>query len=605
MADKDFKVKAGLDLGTPLPLTEGGTGQTSANNALNAILPVQTSSANKFLQTDGTSTSWVAAAVVNNATFTGSSLVIPSGTNAERPASPVVGAIRLNTDQGTLEFWTGTSWGAIATFPQPPRNLVATDTGTSRAYNNASASIAFDLPTGNGGSTITSYKITSSPGGFYASGSSSPIVVTGLQSNTSYTFTGTATNSIGEGGSSSASSSILATTVPQAPTIGTVTVTNSTTVSVPFTAGANGGKSTSSYTVTASPIVSDISTSAGTSSPLTVTGTFAGSTSYTFTIVATNTNGTSSASSVSNSVIPNPVYSLSQTFNTSGTYTVPANKSKLAAFVLSGGGGGGGGGSSSFSGGATNGYTGGGGGGGGHGKLVYFKDYPVTPGENYSITIGGQGTGGSGGVGVGFVQPTAGNAGGLTSFGNLVSVNGGTGGALAQDRGGSGTGAGGTTGTYSSNISGYIIGTNNTGSGGAGAASVYTAVIRNGNPGSAGDASSLLVNMNLTGLGSVSSGINTGTAGGGGEGGSGGGTNTAYNGGAGGSAGTGSGSGGSGGQSWLNSGNGNLASASPGNNANGVGGAGGGGGGSGRQSNNANGGAGGSGFAGQVVVYIQ
>jgi hypothetical protein len=63
LADKDFKVKSGIDLGTPLPLTEGGTGQTSANNALNALLPVQTSSANKFLQTDGTSTTWTSAAV--------------------------------------------------------------------------------------------------------------------------------------------------------------------------------------------------------------------------------------------------------------------------------------------------------------------------------------------------------------------------------------------------------------------------------------------------------------------------------------------------------------------------------------------------------------
>ena len=607
MADKDFKVKAGLDLGTPLPLTEGGTGQTSANNALNAILPVQTSQANKFLQTDGTNTTWTTAAVANNATFTGSSLVIPSGTNAERPASPVVGAIRLNTDQGTLEFWTGTSWGAIATFPQPPRNLVATDTGTSRAYNNASASVAFDLPTGNGGSTITSYKITSNPGGFNATGSSSPITVTGLQSNTSYTFTGTATNSIGEGGSSSASSSVLATTVPQSPTIGTVSITDSTTVSVPFTAGANGGKSITSYTVTASPTVSDISTAAGTSSPLTVTGTFAASTAYTFTLIATNSNGSSSASSASNSVIPNPAYALSQTFNTSGTYTVPAGKAKLAAFALSAGGGGGGGGTGASSGG-NSGYTGGGGGGGGQGKLVYFKDYPVTPGQTYTITIGGQGNGGVGGGRPSYVSAVAGNSGGSTSFGNLLNVNGASGGGKGGSQGDGGTGAGGATGTYSSNIGAYIVGTNTTGSGGNGAAQDYAMApnnVRNGFSGSAGDAASLLVNMNLTGLGSVSSGINTGTAGGGGGGGSGGETNAVYNGGGGGAGGTGSGSGGTGGQSWLNSGNGNSASASPGGNANGVGGAGGGGGGAGRQSNNANGGAGGSGFAGQVIIYIQ
>ena len=59
MADKDFKVKSGLDLGTPLPLTEGGTGQTSASNALNALLPNQTDNTNKVLQTNGTTTSWV------------------------------------------------------------------------------------------------------------------------------------------------------------------------------------------------------------------------------------------------------------------------------------------------------------------------------------------------------------------------------------------------------------------------------------------------------------------------------------------------------------------------------------------------------------------
>jgi hypothetical protein len=58
LADKDFKVKSGLDLGTPLPLTEGGTGQTSASNALNALLPVQTDNVSKFLQTNGTSTTW-------------------------------------------------------------------------------------------------------------------------------------------------------------------------------------------------------------------------------------------------------------------------------------------------------------------------------------------------------------------------------------------------------------------------------------------------------------------------------------------------------------------------------------------------------------------
>ena len=133
MANKDFKVKNGLDISTPLPVSMGGTGQTSTTNTLNALLPNQTGNSGKALSTDGSSTSWVAFASSNNATMTGA-FVIPSGTTAERPQNPAVGTLRLNTTSGTLEFYTGTSWGSIATFPQPPTSLSATDVGTSRAY---------------------------------------------------------------------------------------------------------------------------------------------------------------------------------------------------------------------------------------------------------------------------------------------------------------------------------------------------------------------------------------------------------------------------------------------------------------------------------------
>lgn len=43
-----------------LPIGNGGTGQTSANNALNALLPSQTSASGKVLTSDGTNTSWAA-----------------------------------------------------------------------------------------------------------------------------------------------------------------------------------------------------------------------------------------------------------------------------------------------------------------------------------------------------------------------------------------------------------------------------------------------------------------------------------------------------------------------------------------------------------------
>ncbi len=43
-----------------LPLANGGTGQTTANAALNALLPSQTSHSGKVLTTDGTNSSWLA-----------------------------------------------------------------------------------------------------------------------------------------------------------------------------------------------------------------------------------------------------------------------------------------------------------------------------------------------------------------------------------------------------------------------------------------------------------------------------------------------------------------------------------------------------------------
>jgi len=89
--------------------------------------------------------------------------------------------------------------------------------------------------------------------------------------------------------------------VPDAPTIGTVSFTGTTTASIPFTAAATGGSPTS-YVVAATPTVNDLSTNAGTSSPRTATGTFVASTAYTFTIRGVNSTATGPVSAASNSV---------------------------------------------------------------------------------------------------------------------------------------------------------------------------------------------------------------------------------------------------------------------------------------------------------------
>ena len=96
-----------------------------------------------------------------------------------------------------------------------------------------------------------------------------------------------------------------------------------------------------------------------------MTGTFVGGTAYTFTIAATNKFGTGTASSVSNSVTPFPAYTLSQTFNASGNFTVPTGVTLMA--IVGRGSGGGGAGSANV---ASGGPGAGGGGGGG----VIYRD---------------------------------------------------------------------------------------------------------------------------------------------------------------------------------------------------------------------------------------
>ncbi len=50
-----------ISIATAIPINLGGTGQTTANTALNALLPNQATHSGEFLTTDGTNTSWAAA----------------------------------------------------------------------------------------------------------------------------------------------------------------------------------------------------------------------------------------------------------------------------------------------------------------------------------------------------------------------------------------------------------------------------------------------------------------------------------------------------------------------------------------------------------------
>ena len=114
------------------------------------------------------------------------------GNTAGRPVSPTVGDVYINTENGVLEIYESTGWGPVIS-PSSPTSVVATNQPSGRAYNNGQASVAFSAVTFAG----TTYTITSSPGSYTASGSSSPITITGLQSSTQYTYTAVASSKYG------------------------------------------------------------------------------------------------------------------------------------------------------------------------------------------------------------------------------------------------------------------------------------------------------------------------------------------------------------------------------------------------------------------------
>jgi sugar lactone lactonase YvrE len=171
--------------------------------------------------------------------------------------------------------------------------------GTASA-GNAQATVNFTAPVSGGDNPITSYTVTSSPGGIIATGSNAPIIVTGLSNGTTYTFTVTATSSSGTGPASQPSNAVTPLSVPGAPMNIVATPGNSEAV-VSFAAPtSNGGAAITSYTATSSP---GSYSATGNASPLTVTG-LADGTSYTFTVTAANRLGSSALSVPSNPVTP-------------------------------------------------------------------------------------------------------------------------------------------------------------------------------------------------------------------------------------------------------------------------------------------------------------
>ena len=207
----------------------------------------------------------------------------------------VPGADPWPSDQGNL-WLTGNPANPL---PSAPGNLTAT-------AGNAAASLIWSAPPFDGGSAISSYTVTSSPGGLTATvpGTQLTATMTGLTDGTTYTFTVVAVNGVGASSASAPSNPIMPLYAPGPPLNVSATPGNesmSVSWSPPTLEGAS---PITSYTVKST--TGNLSTTVNTGT----TATFPGISSLaptSFTVSATNAIGTGLPSVASNAVIAYPV----------------------------------------------------------------------------------------------------------------------------------------------------------------------------------------------------------------------------------------------------------------------------------------------------------
>ncbi len=178
--------------------------------------------------------------------------------------------------------------------PDAPTNVAAT-------IGDSSASVSWSAPAFNGGSSITSYTVTSNIGGHSVTTSNTNATVPGLSNGTTYTFTVTATNALGTSTSSGTSNGVTPATIPSVPT-NIVAVAGNGQVTINFTAPVNNGGSTITdyvveYKLSSGGTWTMFSDGVGTSPSITVTG-LANYSYYDFRIYARNIIGDGTISSV-------------------------------------------------------------------------------------------------------------------------------------------------------------------------------------------------------------------------------------------------------------------------------------------------------------------
>jgi hypothetical protein len=141
-----------------LKIANGGTGQTTATAAINALLPSQTGNSGKYLTTNGTTTSWGS---VSAGTVTTVSVVSANGLAGTVANDSTTPAITLSTTVTGVLKGNGTSISAAVanTDYQSPITLTTTGSSGAATFNGTTLNIPQYTGGGGGGGPILESQI--------------------------------------------------------------------------------------------------------------------------------------------------------------------------------------------------------------------------------------------------------------------------------------------------------------------------------------------------------------------------------------------------------------------------------------------------------------
>jgi hypothetical protein len=141
-----------------VPIANGGTGQTTATAAINALLPSQSSQAGKVLSTDGTNTSWIAAGGTGTVTSVTGTAPVSVATGTTTPV------ISMAAATGSVNgYLTSTDWNTFNSKGNGTVTSITAGTGLSGGTITSSGTIAIDatVATLTGTQTLTNKTLTS------------------------------------------------------------------------------------------------------------------------------------------------------------------------------------------------------------------------------------------------------------------------------------------------------------------------------------------------------------------------------------------------------------------------------------------------------------